>query len=385
MSSDDLSSPLGLQSERKRLRIRLPFTGTQLVTAATGVFVVGFAGFAIFNTNPMGGEPVTRATLKPAENAEQTKPALAPTAAATPAPAADNQRTITIIDGSSGARTSVKLPGDGSEAPLTGNIDPRLLEPSRYGQVPISADGLKPFKAYASKAGPAAGAASTRPVVAIVVGGLGIGAAKTNDAIGRLPPEVTLGFTPYGNETAKLVDAARTGQHEVLLQVPMEPFDYPDNDPGPQTLLATATRDQNLDRLLWHMSRFQGYIGIANFMGARFVATEAALQPIIDDANKRGLAYFDDGSSPRSTAATTANARAMPFARADVVLDAAPSSAEIDAALGRLERLAKERGTAVGVATALPVSIDRISAWAKSLDNRGIVLVPLSAAMQRPG
>jgi len=70
----------------------------------------------------------------------------------------------------------------------------------------------------------------------------------------------------------------------------MEPYDYPDNDPGPQTLLATLSPEQNLDRFLWHLGRLQGYAAVANFMGARFVATDAAMQPIIREASKRGLA-----------------------------------------------------------------------------------------------
>ena len=111
------------------------------------------------------------------------------------------------------------------------------------------------------------------PVVAIVVGGLGVGAAKTTEAIMRLPPAVTLAFTPYGSDPAKLAERARAQRHEILLQIPMEPFDYPDNDPGPQTLLTTLASEQNLDRMYWHLSRFQGYAGIANFMGARFVVS----------------------------------------------------------------------------------------------------------------
>ena len=137
-----------------------------------------------------------------------------------------------------------------------------------------------------------------------MIGGLGVGAAKTTDAIMKLPPAVTLAFTPYGSDPGKLVERARAQRHEILLQVPMEPFDYPDNDPGPQTLLTTLGAEQNLDRLHWHLSRFQGYVGIANFMGARFVATDTAMQPIIREAAKRGLGYLDDGSAPRSVAAS---------------------------------------------------------------------------------
>jgi uncharacterized protein len=71
----------------------------------------------------------------------------------------------------------------------------------------------------------------------------------------------------------------------------------------------------------------------------------------------------------------------MPFAKADVTVDAVPTPSEIDRALGRLEDIAKERGIAVGVASALPVSIERIGLWTKTLESRGIMLVPLTTAM----
>jgi uncharacterized protein len=161
----------------------------------------------------------------------------------------------------------------------------------------------------------------------------------------------------------------------------MEPYDYPDNDPGPQTLLTSLTSDQNLDRLYWHLSRLQGYAGITNFMGARFVATDTAMTPIIREAAKRGLGFFDDGAAPRSVAAVQAGIQAMPFAKADVTIDAVPTAGEIDRALAKLESLARERGFAVGTASALPISIDRIAAWVKTLDARGIMLVPLTTAM----
>jgi polysaccharide deacetylase 2 family uncharacterized protein YibQ len=52
---------------------------------------------------------------------------------------------------------------------------------------------------------------------------------------------VSFALAPYGTDLEKLAERARADQHELLLQVPMEPFDYPDNDPGPQTLLTSLT------------------------------------------------------------------------------------------------------------------------------------------------
>ena len=389
-TADDLSTPLGQKTARRKRRFRLPFTGAQALAVVLGLFLVVFVGFAVFNDNPFGGEPIVRVALRqpaPAGDKSAATPGAAEPAmqsAARQAPA-DQQKTVTIIDGSSGARHDVvigaaadKAEPDTAPAMMAG-IDQRLLEKSRYGMIPVVSDGLKPFTVYAGEADRVR--AAKMPVVAIVVGGLGVGAAKTTDAIMKLPAAVTLAFTPYGSDPAKLAERARAQRHEVLLQIPMEPFDYPDNDPGPQTLLTTLAPEQNLDRFYWHLSRFQGYAGIANFMGARFVVSDAVMQPIVREAAKRGLGYLDDGSAPRSVAASLAAGQAMPFAKADLSIDAVPTSAEIDRALARLEALAKERGSAVGLASALPISIERIGVWIKALEGRGIMLVPLTTAM----
>jgi hypothetical protein len=391
-TADDLSAPLGQKTERRKRGFHLPFTAMQAIAVLLGLFLLTFAGFAIFSDDPFGGEPITHVAIRqknPPDEKTAAAPSMIPDHGAksvskqvTPG----EQKIVTIIDGSSGKRQDIVIGGDAAEhgeadaAPaLMAGIDQRLLEKTRYGMIPVVADGLKPFTAYAAEADRAK--AAKMPAVAIVIGGLGVGAAKTADAIMKLPPAVTLAFTPYGSDPGKLAERARAQRHEILLQIPMEPYDYPDNDPGPQTLLATLSTEQNLDRLFWHLGRLQGYAGIANFMGARFVATDLAMAPIVREAAKRGLGYFDDGSAPRSVAASLAAGLAMPFARADVSIDAVPTSAEIDRALAKLEGLAKERGIAVGTASALPISIDRIGVWFKTLESHGIMLVPLTTAM----
>lgn len=393
-TADELSTPLGQKTERAKRRFRLPFSAMQALAVVLGLILVAFVSIALFTDNPFGGEPVAHIALKKQAPTDEKPAAAASGHHAEPAakaeskpPAASDNKTVTIIDGSSGKRENVVIGGDGAaksdgEAASTAvsvGIDSRLLEKTRYGMIPVVADGLKPFTVYAAEADRAK--AAKMPVVAIVVGGLGVGAAKTVDAIMKLPPAVTLAFTPYGADPSKLAERARAQRHEILLQVPMEPFDYPDNDPGPQTLLTSLPAEQNIDRLYWHLSRIQGYAGIANFMGARFLATDAVMQPFMREAAKRGLGYLDDGTTPRSVASSLAAGQAMPFAKADFTIDSVPTSAEIDRTLIKLETLAKERGLAVGVASALPISIERLAAWIKTLDSRGIMLVPLTTAM----
>ena len=396
MTTDDLSTPLGQDTQPRRRR-RLPVSGIQVIAAVLGLFLLAFVGITLFHQDRLGGEPVVQVALQPdappktadkdaaaPASADSTKPN-PPAVKAASNPPANGQKTITIIDGSSGARQDVVVASEGSGADaisaIGSGIDPRLLEKSRYGMIPVAAAGATPFTAYAAGTPAERAKAATMPTVAIVVGGLGIGAAKTTESVLKLPGAVTLAFTPYGTDPTTLVERARAQHHEILLQVPMEPFDYPDNDPGPQTLLTTQSPDQNLDRLFWHLSRIQGYVGLTSFMGARFTVSDTAMQPVIREAAKRGLGYLDDGSSPRSVAGTLAQGQTMPFAKADLSIDAVPTAAEIDKMLAKLEALAKSRGNAIGIASSLPVSVERIGNWARALESRGVLLVPLTTAM----
>jgi uncharacterized protein len=396
--ADDLSKPLG-QTKRKKKPFVLPISWvTRAVASALGLCVAVLAAWILFVDDPYGGEPavVISAGIGPAETKAAAESQSLPKSAAPSVEA--EKKTVTIIDGTTGKRQEVSVGQQGApppseaaqkkselkaEASPDGLIDPRLVDTSRHGPIPkVGTDGARPADIYARPVKPEASRAD-QPRIAIVIGGLGVSANATAEALAKLPAPVTFAFAPYGIDIERWVARARGESHEVLLQAGMEPFDYPDNDPGPQTLLASLPADQNIDRLHWFLARFQGYVGVTNLMGARFTATGDALSPVIREIGKRGLIWFDDGSSPRSTAAQISGAANVAFAKADAVIDAVPTAADIDNALSRLEAIAKSRGIAVGAAGALPVTIARIAEWAKAADARGILLVPISMVANR--
>ena len=176
--------------------------------------------------------------------------------------------------------------------------DRALIEASDTGPLPIrAADGRRPFDVYAR---PWSGSRGAR--VAIVIGGLAVSQTGTQAAIAKLPAEVTLAFAPQGNSIGRWMQAARQSGHEVVMQVPLEPFDYPNVNPGRNTLTVAASPDENLKNLRWALSRTTNYTGVMNYMGARFSADAAAMGPFMAELGKRGLAYIDDGSSARSLA-----------------------------------------------------------------------------------
>ena len=405
MTTDDLSTPLG---QRKSRIPRRAIPWAPIAAVLLTLPVIAFAGWAMFTSDPLGGEPMSVApatastdvaaaqdappSAPPGTSPGATGPGAQPSAtppsgqpAASPSgqpsepggqparPGAQTNgktKTVTIIDGTNGQRRDIMVPAtpDGRPGAPPANRpaanDPRLSEPSRHGPLPkIAPDGKRPADAFSRPVGSPPGAKPGAPRIALVVSGLGIGASVTTDALRKLPGTVTLAFAPYGSDLARQVARARDNGHEVLLQIPMEPIDYPENDPGPHTLLTSIEAKDNLERLHWLMSRFQGYVGLVNVMGGRFTASEQSLAVVLREAAIRGLLYLDDGSSRRSMANQIAGANNLAFAKADLVIDQVPTPSEVDRALGRLETAARARGVAIGVAGPLPVSIDRIAQW----------------------
>ena len=258
--------------------------------------------------------------------------------------------------------------------------DPALAENTPQGPLPrIAEDGRKPMTAYA---GPVPGGGKFK--IAIVVNGLGMSALSTKAALDALPAGVTLGFAPYASDVGQWVSDARARGHEVLLEIPMEPFDFPDSDPGPHTLRAGQEEDANTQRLTWALSRFTGYAGVTNLLGQRFLSDTDALSPVLTYLNRRGLYFFDNGAASQSVLPTVASQLGMPAAQSGAALDTIQTALEIDHRLSELETQARANGSAVGSAFLYPVSIARIAEWARGLQSRGFVLVPVSAITTQP-
>jgi polysaccharide deacetylase 2 family uncharacterized protein YibQ len=66
-----------------------------------------------------------------------------------------------------------------------------------------------------------------------------------------------------------------------------------------------------------------------------------------------------------------------------MALDQQPARQPILDQLKALESKATANGSAIGVISALPVSIDTLAEWSKNAQDRGFTLVPVSALMHK--
>ena len=219
----------------------------------------------------------------------------------------------------------------------------------------------------------------TKPRIAIIIGGLGISAKDTVAALAGLPPQITLAFAPYAGDVQKWVTLARRQGHEILLEVPMESFDFPDSDPGPHTLRAGASEGANTERLVWALTRFTGYTGVTNLLGGRLLSDSDSLEPVLAYLARRGILFFHNGIATRSAVPEAASRTGVAFAQATLTIDSIQTAMEIDHELSELENQARVHGAASGSGFIYPITLERVAHWAAGLDGRGFVLVPASA------
>jgi uncharacterized protein len=402
MAANELTTPLGVDKPEKRTsRLSIPIGG--ILASLSLAFLAGLIGYISVTSNPHGGEPIATASIDkmPQRNTGPAPGEAAPETAKTASnihsipPQRKGQQDASELESESGVKVMrsnggavpgsvvIRVPDANPSIRLAAAPDKRLVERGRHGNLPKQdAGGLRPADVYAR---PITNQQRSAPMkVAIIVGGLGISGNATQGAIQRLAPAISLAFAPYGADIERQVAKAREDGHEVLLHTPMEPFDYPDNDPGPHTLVASQPPEMTTDRLHWLMGQFSGYVGLINFMGGRFTSNDVVMASFMKELSNRGLLFIDDGSSGRSVAPKVAAAVGASFGKTDVVIDAVQRSSDIDAALARLEKIARDKGSAVGYAAGLPATVDRIARWSKAAEARGITLVPVSALVTSP-
>jgi len=390
------------ESERRR-------TGPSALQIAWLVVIIAFGGIVLWlalagpppekdgvNNAEKGGPQQAETGAKPPEQnsvqisgekkiagLERPEPELSEAPAPQPEPEGTVPADLTTEDPADfgdGQPAGPEEPGNTSSDGLALVTDPALIEETETGPLPIiGPDGREPWQVYARPFDDY----STKPRIALMIAGLGLSSVVTGTAIETLPPEITFAFSVYGNNLEQWIDKARGTGHEIMLMLPMEPYNFPANDPGPDTLQVDQSKDEILKRLHTVLSSATRYIGVTNDMGSKFTSSEEAMTPVLNDIKKRGLLFMDSRTSQYSVAARLARELRVPRAVNNRYIDNDLSEAEILERLEELENVARTYGAAAGIGRPYPVTIRTLAEWAEGLEEKGFVLVPVSAIANR--
>jgi hypothetical protein len=259
---------------------------------------------------------------------------------------------------------------------MQGIIYPHVSEETENGILPvIASDGRLPWIEYSRNFK----RSDRKPRIAIIISNLGLSSTYTATALKMMPKNVTLSFSHIAPKLKNWVREARQNGFEVLIDLPMEPIEFPQNDPGRDTLLTTLSEVENLNRLEHIMLQAGGFAGLLATHGSKFTLSSEVLLPILKSIKARGLLYVDSRSTSRSVGPELSSSIQLPRAFNNIFIDKNPSARNINTKLKELEIIAKKTKFAVAIAQPLPITLELLNNWIKGLKAKGIALAPVSA------
>ena len=218
-------------------------------------------------------------------------------------------------------------------------------------------------------------------MVAIVIDDLGLNRKGTKRILDMKGP-YTLSFISYAERLGPMLRTAKRNGHELMLHLPMEPFDAGENA-GPNALMTGHSPWEIRLLMEWGLSRVQGIVGVNNHMGSRFTSRSDGMSVVMDYLRDSGLFYLDSRTASSKVSEETAQAAGVPFLGRDIFLDhEKPAKSEILANLRNLEAIARRHGYAVAIAHPYPETLDALYEWREKIGS-GVRLVPITAILRQ--
>ena len=268
------------------------------------------------------------------------------------------------------------LPAAGAEQAVPVPETDELPLPPRVDVQPPA--GTPAWLAYAV---PTPDVVAGRAMIAIVIDDVGLNRPNAARAI-ELPGPVTLSFMTYAQDLPQQAEAARRNGHELMLHVPMEPLNASE-DAGPGMLGVDMSSEEIRQRLVSGLDRLQGYVGINNHMGSRFTRSPDGMSVVMQELRRRGLLFLDSVTINDSVGDRVAALYGVPHVDRDVFLDDDMDASAVEQMLRELERVARQRGYAIGIGHPHPETLAALARWLPTLRARGFELVPVSAIVRR--
>ena len=224
---------------------------------------------------------------------------------------------------------------------------------------------------------PAAPAPMTAQRVAVIVDDLGA-RRDVFDPLRDIRRPLTIAVLPglpLSEWTAR--EAAAAGM-EVILALPMEPYRFPEVDPGPGALLMAMSPQELQAQVGAHLASVPGAVGVTNHMGSRMTEDRVRMRTVLEVLVGRRLFLVDGLSSNLSVAYDEAKALGLRAGRRQIVVDHAAGEAGDRVRWNEVAWWAERRGEVIVIAHGHPLTARLLREYVPRWEARGIRLVPVS-------
>ena len=215
------------------------------------------------------------------------------------------------------------------------------------------------------------------PRIAVIVDDLGA-RREVFDLLREIRRPLTVAVSPALPLSAPIArDAARAGM-EVLLALPMEPYRYPQVDPGPGALLMSMAPGEIQQVVGGHLEVVAPAVGVVNRMGSRLTEDRRRMRAVLEVLAARRLFLVDAYTSSQSVAFDEAREAGVRAARRQILVDHARGEAGDRARWDEVATWAERRGEVVVVAHGHALTVRLLKEYVPRWEARGLRLVPVS-------
>jgi hypothetical protein len=178
---------------------------------------------------------------------------------------------------------------------------------------------------------------------------------------------------------------ARQGGMEVLLDLPMEPKNYPTRNPGDGAVLVDLSGKEIRNRVEHALDRVGEVPGVKTYMGSLAVEDRDVMRPVLEELRKRDLFLLEATHSQFSTVPELAREIGVPVYEVTSIseVDAGHTNAgTIGIRFNDLVRNCRAKGYAIGIVHPKEGTLEVLEKILPGLAREGIVVMGLSEVMK---
>jgi hypothetical protein len=218
--------------------------------------------------------------------------------------------------------------------------------------------------------------------LAIIIDDIGFNNKKEVKEIIDMDVPITLSILPFQPFSLKVAKEAHAGNKEIILHLPMEPYDYPKKNPGNGILTIDMDEKELIEQTEKNLSAIPYIIGVNNHMGSKFTENYERMKIVINILKHRGLFFIDSLTSKKSVGYKIARELGLPVERRDIFLD---NNRNIEAIKNELEKLCNislKKGKAIGIGHPYPNTVKALKEMIPKFREKGIKIVKLSSIVK---
>lgn len=214
-----------------------------------------------------------------------------------------------------------------------------------------------------------------KPMVVIILDDIGQKDVSQLALVLELKLPITFAVLPHVPHATSSALYFHQHQYEIMLHMPMEPDNYPENNPGRGAIFSNFGEKQILQALRRAIKKVPFASGVNNHMGSKITANRALMRPVLQELKKEGLFYVDSRTNAQTIAHSLALSLGLRTAKRDVFLDAEASYEFSMKQLKEVRSLARAKGGVIAIGHPYPTTLRALHEEMPKMDREGFRFV----------